>query len=173
MADQIPLSLFEQIFRRAPTESERQRLLGIKSALGLSERDELWPIIMTMELYAGANMQAKRRILEAVDGLPGTIKKTVSSIETHAKTKIDAATTQAIELGTEKLKQVVVQRTRASEDRITRRQMTIAASLGAVVALLCLSVGAGAGYLLTQSINDICMTETFAVNDGRQGCYVD
>jgi hypothetical protein len=173
MADQIPMSLFEQIFRRAPTESERQRLLRIKSALGLSERDELWPIIITMELYAGANLHARRDIVKAVNGLPGTIKKTVTSIEAHAQTKIDAATTQAIELGTEKLRQVIVQRSRASEDHITRQQMSIAATIGAVVALLCLCVGAGAGYLLAKSINDICTTEAFAVNDGRQGCYVD
>lgn len=41
MADDIPETLFEQIYRRAPSQADKDRLLGVKASLGLSDRDEL------------------------------------------------------------------------------------------------------------------------------------
>jgi len=173
MADQIPTSLFEQIFGRAPTQDDRHRLLGIKSALGLSDRDELWPIIMTLDHYTRVNVSAKRQVLEAVDRLPTTIKTTVSNIESHAKAETDVATAAAIERGTDKLQRVIVRRAQETEDRISRRQMIVAASIGAVVALVCLAVGAGLGYYAAISLNDICSTDPVPSINQRVGCFID
>ena len=47
----FPEDLFTQIYRRAPTEDDRARLMAVKAALGLSSRDELWPVLMVLDHY--------------------------------------------------------------------------------------------------------------------------
>lgn len=173
MADVLPLTLFEQIYRRAPSDADRNRLLNVKSAMGLSNNDELWPLIMTLDHYTVANMSGRREILKAVDGLPEKVKSTISGVEASASAKIEQAIARAVERGAEKLTRIVVERSQSSVDRISKRQLAVAASIGAMVALLCLVAGAGSGYLITTNLIDICTGETFSTVNGRVGCYTE
>ena len=47
----FPEDLFTQIYRRALTAEDRTRLLAIKAGLGLSPRDEMWPVILVLDHY--------------------------------------------------------------------------------------------------------------------------
>jgi hypothetical protein len=184
MSDNFPQTLFENIYRRAPTEADKNRLLNAKSGMGLSDNDELWPVIMTLDYYTSANLYARREILKAVEGLPEMVNKaveglpemvksTAEGIEAFFSEKADDAIANAVERGTEKLSQIVVKRSQITEDRISKRKLIVAASVGAVIAFSCLITGAGIGYLLTTSFSNICMTEAFDTTNGRIACFIE
>jgi hypothetical protein len=173
MTDDFPQTLFEKIYRRAPSETDRNRLLNVKSGMGLSDNDELWPVIMTLDYYTAASMSGRREILKAVEELPEKIKSTVEGIDALVSERADHAIADAVERSAEKITQIVVRRSQKTEDRISKRQVTVAASIGAVVALLCIVAGAGVGYLLTTNLTDICISETFNTTEGRVGCYIE
>lgn len=173
MADGFPQSLFEQVYRRVPTDSDRTRLLVVRSALGLSDRDELWPVIMTLDHYTLENHRARHEILKALQSLPEQVQATISGVEASASAKADQAIARSVEKGAERLTRIVAERSRTTEDRISKRQLTVAATVGAVVALLCLGIGASGGYLVTEAQLTACTSETFITSDGRTGCYVD
>ena len=40
-----PEDLFYYLYKRAPSQADMDRLIAVKSLLGLSTRDELWPLI--------------------------------------------------------------------------------------------------------------------------------
>ena len=73
----LPVDLFIQVYRRAPTEQDRARLMAVKAGLGLSPRDELWPVILVLDHYdrairAGraATLKDVQRVLDAMNDIP-------------------------------------------------------------------------------------------------------
>lgn len=172
MADEFPETLFELIYRRAPSDSDRARLRDVRAGLGLSDRDEIWPVLMTLDHYALANAAARREIVRAVDSLPGQVTAAVAGVEKAVAAKADQAIARAVEKAADRLAQTVVQRSQATADRISKRQFMTAASLGGIVALVCLGAGGVGGYLVTRSLLDTCTSEGFTSEEGRW-CFMD
>lgn len=172
MADGIPDTLFEQIYSRAPTGADRARLLRVKAALGLSDRDELWPVILTLDHYTAANQQARQETIKALRALPEQVKATIAEAETAAAGKADQAVARAVEKGADQLTQIVVKRSETTTDRISKRQFITAATIGGLIALICLGAGAAGGYLAA-SRGGVCTDKFFATSAGRIGCFID
>ena len=73
----IPEDLFTLIYRRAPTEQDRARLLAVKAGLGLSPRDEMWPVMLVLDHYERtirsgrtATLRDVERVLDALKSVP-------------------------------------------------------------------------------------------------------
>lgn len=172
MPEEFPVSLFEMLYRRTPGEQEKTRLLGVKAALGLSDRDEFWPVIMTLDHYSLINTAARRDIIRAMETLPDQVKAVISNSERAFALKADQATAHAVEKGAEQLAQII-HRFQVTADRFGKRQFMIAASIGAIAALLCLGAGGAGGYFVTTSLMDMCTSKIFRTEEQRLGCYID
>lgn len=173
MADQIPETLFEQIYRRAPNQTDKDRLLGVKAGLGLSARDELWPILLTLDYYTATNQRARGEILKGLADLPDQVRSVVATTETAAARKADAAVAEAVAQGAEKLTQIVVQRSERTADRISKRQFLTAAIVGGVIVLFCLGAGATGAYVTIKTQFGICASEILIANNNRRVCYIE
>lgn len=173
MRDEIPESLYERLYGRALNDAARMRLLAVKDGLGLSARDELWPVVMSLDYYAELNRRAQAHAIKALNGLPAQVEKVVSAGATAAGMKADQAVAQAVDRGVERLTRIVVDRSRTTADRISRRQFLIAAAVGGTIVLLCLGVGAAATYFHLKHDVGICATPVSTTKDGRQYCFID
>ena len=70
---EIPETLFAQIYGRATTAADRERLVRVKAGLGLAEQDELWPVLMVLDHYSATTTAARGEILKALANMPGTL----------------------------------------------------------------------------------------------------
>jgi hypothetical protein len=169
----VPKTLFQQIYGRAMTQADRDRLLRVKGGLGLSERDELWPILMALDEYSATTSAARAEIVQLLTSLPITMQATLSEVEKSAGRRAETAVARVVEQAVENLSRTVVNRTQATAEHISARQKIIAALAGAVLALIfALAGGAGTYLFLDQQIG-LCTEGPFNVFGGRTGCYVD
>lgn len=176
MDEKFPESTFQLIYRRAPLEHDRIRLLGVKSALGLSDNDEMWPLLLTLDQYSASFNQGRHDILVAVDGMQAKITAAVGKVDQSLEAKANLVMAGVVDKGVERLLRTV-QQTADTADRISKKQFMTAAGLGAVVALLCLVVGGAVGYIISNQVtanrSDICTSASFITSDKRLGCYLD
>jgi len=171
MPDIFPETLFKQLYNRASTEADQFRLLRAKAALGLSEDDELWPVMMTLDHYAATTSAARSRILKALDDLPAKVEAAVKTSEAAATHNANLAVSRALERGVEQLSAIVGKRSQAATDRIRKRQMLTAAAIGGCMALAFVSLGATSMYHFIDSVFGICTGDSFELSDGRSGCF--
>lgn len=173
MTEEFPLDLFERVYRRAPSDTDRNRLLNVKLGLGLSDRDELWPVIMTLDHYTKVNNSARIEIVKAVEGLPDQLKAAVVGTQAAAAEKADQAVARAVEKGMERLTQAVVERSQTAAGQVSKRHLIVAACFGGIVAMACLGAGAWTGYFVAASKLDTCTSKGFLTTEGRMGCFID
>lgn len=168
----IPVTLFDQIYGRAATAADRERLVRVKAGLGLSDQDELWPVLMALDHYSTATTAARVDILKALANMPGTFDSSMRAMEASAGRRAEAAITQAVTDGAEKLSRLVVARTlRAAED-ITARQKIVAGLVGAFLALGFIALGGSGAYFYLESRVGICAEPPGLARNGRPACYV-
>jgi hypothetical protein len=176
MSDAFPESLFELIYNRAPSDADRKRLLGTKAVLRLSDDDEIWPVLLTLDHYTGKIASGRRDILQAVDGMHDRVAAAVGRVEQSVEIRADRVVTQVVEEGIDRLLGIV-QQTQDVADRITRKQYITAASLTGIVALLCITVGFALGYIVLNRMMthqlDTCASESFPTSENRKWCYVN
>jgi len=172
MAD-IPASRFQELYGRAMTTADRNRLIRVKAALRLSENDELWPILMTLDHYSATTAAARVEILKALATLPETLNASLALLEQAAGRKADAAIARAVETGIDKLSRVVVTRSQTTADNVSGRQKITAAIIGGLLALVFMGVGGAGAYFYVDSQIGICVDPARMTPGGRLACYVE
>jgi hypothetical protein len=169
---ELPETLFQQLYGRAMTAADRERLVRIKAGLGLSEQDELWPVLMVLDHYSATTTAAQGEILKALTNMPDTFDASMRAMEASAGRRAEAAVAQAVTDGAEKLSRLVVARTlRATED-ITARQKIVAGLVGGLLALGFIALGGSGAYFYLESHVGICAEPPGVATNGRSVCYV-
>lgn len=171
MADTLP-TLFQQLYGRAMTRGDRDRLIRVKAGLGLSERDELWPLIMTLDHYSAATTAARVEILEALTTLPQTLNASLAPLERAAGRRAEAAVASAVEQGIDKLSRGMVARSQTAADNVSERQIR-AAIIGGLLALVFMGLGGAGAYFYVDSQIGICVGPTGMTDEGRFACFVE
>lgn len=169
----IPASRFQELYERAMTTADRNRLIRVKAALRLSENDELWPIIMTLDHYSATTAAARVEILKALATLPETLNASLALLEQAAGRKADAAIARAVETGIDKLFRVVVTRSQTTADNVSGRQKITAAIIGGLLALVFMGVGGAGAYFYVDSQIGICVDPAGMTPVGRLACFVE
>lgn len=167
----FPEDLFAQIYRRAPTEQDRARLLAVKAGLGLSPRDELWPVILVLDHYdrairAGraASLRDVERVLDALGSVP-------EGVGPIAEAEAQKAIARIIEEASDKIARAASQKSITTTDRISRRQFIVAAIIGALIAA-CLAGAAAWGMYVLLEARGLCAEPPFLTGDGKVGCFI-
>lgn len=171
MAD-IPVTLFDQIYGRAATAADRDRLVRVKAGLGLSEQDELWPVLMVLDHYSATTTAARADILKAMAAMPGNLDNSMRAMEKSAGRRAEAAVAQAVTDGVEKLSRLVVERTLKAAEDISARQKIIARIMGGLLALAFAAAGGVGTHVYLASRVGICAEPPGVAKDGRWVCYV-
>jgi len=167
----FPEDLFTQIYRRAPTDDDRARLLAVKAGLGLSSRDELWPIMLALDhnertIRAGraAIMHDVDRVLEALNAIPDRAGPI-------AEAEAQKAIARLIEQASDKIAKASAQQSITTADRIAGRQFIVAAVVGALIAV-CLAGAAAWGMYLFLEARGLCAEPPGRAWDGSIVCFV-
>ncbi|QCO58088.1 hypothetical protein EOK75_20185 (plasmid) [Pseudorhodobacter turbinis] len=173
MAEAIPETLFEQIYRRAPTDADRARLTGIKAALGLSERDELWPVILTFDHYSWTMERGRREMLKALETLPALTQAAVHGVEKEARIKSDYAVAQIVEKSAERISTQMVKHNQTTADTQSTKRTLILGITTLVLALVFMGLGAVIAWFYIELHIGMCSGPKGLASDGLAACYVD
>ena len=167
----IPEDLFTQIYRRAPTEDDRARLMAVKAALGLSPRDELWPILLVLDHYDRAIRSGRTATLREVDRVLDALKSIPDRAGPIAAAEAQKAIAQLIKRASDQIARDAAQKSTTTADRISRRQFIVAAIVGALLAA-CIAGAAAWGMFLFLQARGLCAEPPFLTGDGRVGCFI-
>jgi hypothetical protein len=168
----LPATLFEQVYGRAATAADRERLVRVKAGLGLSEQDELWPVLMVLDHYSATTTAARADILTALATLPGNLNASMRDMEKAAGRRAEAAVAQAVAAGVENLSRIVVERTLTTAENMSARQKIVAGIVGGLIAMLFMVFGGAGTYLYMSSEVGICAEPPGIAKNGRWVCYV-
>ena len=167
----FPEDLFTQIYSRAPTDDDRARLLAVKAGLGLSPRDELWPMIMVLDYYdrairvgRAATLKDVQRVLDVLNTIPDRAGP-IAAAEAHK------AIARLIGDASDKIARNAAQKSITTADRISRRQFIAAAVVGALIAV-CLAGAAAWGMYLILEARGLCAEPPGRARDGSIVCFV-
>lgn len=168
----VPENLFEFLYRRMPTEEEKARLLRIKEALGLSKRDEFWPLILVLEYYTRIFVAARFQLVKAVkketQKLEKILQKSGSLAETHARAAVARAIDESAEQIAKRAGDAVEQRA----DLLSKRAWMRGAMLGGALGVGMMVIGAAATYGVV-ALHGICDgSERHRDTQGASLCYV-
>lgn len=166
----FPEDLFTQLYRRAPTDDDRARLLAIKGGLGLSPRDELWPVILVLDYYDRAIRAGRAATLRDVERVLDDLKAVPDRAGPIANAEAQKAVARLIEQASDKIARNAAQKSITTADRISRRQFIAAAVVGALIAV-CLAGAAAWGMYLFLEARGLCAEPPFLTDDGRVGCF--
>jgi len=177
MPNEIPLTLFQTLYNRAPTEADRQRLLAVKVGLGLSDRDELWPVIMVFDHYMLVILGASKNTITAFRTIPSYVATAIAegftAIEKRLAYRNDLSIARAIDNLTKQILQSTAHGSQPETIRFNRKQVILVASIVSVVSLLCLVTGGYGGYWITNSIFEMCtLNQIIRTEDGRIVCII-
>ena len=168
----LPENLFEFLYSRMPTEEEKVRLLKIKEALGLSKRDEFWPLILVLEYYTRIFVAARFYLVKAVrketQKLEKILQRSGSLAETHARTAVALAINESAELIAKRAGDAVEQRA----DLLSKRAWMRGAMWGGALGVGMMVIGAAAAYGVV-ALHGICDgSERLRDTQGASVCYV-
>ena len=172
MVDRLPDTLFAQIYNRAPNESDRTRLIGVKAGLGLSERDELWPIILTLDHYSRTTDTGRRQMLEAAKAIPEQTRVAVLGVETQARAKAEVAIAQAVEEAVQKIAKQLAESSQAAADKLSAKRKIFARLIGGGLALGFIGIGIVMAWLYIELQVGMCNTPPKAIKGGL-ACFVE
>ena len=168
----LPDDLFAQIYGRAPTEEDRTRLMGIKAGLGLSPRDELWPVILVLDHYDRAIRSGRAATVKEAKDVLAELKTVPERAGPIANAEAQKAIARLIEEASNKIARASVQKSITTADRISRRQLIVAALLGALSAA-CLAVAGAVGMYLVLEARGLCAEPPGPTRKGSVACIVE
>jgi hypothetical protein len=168
----FPEDLFSQLYRRAPSEKDRERLIAVKASLGLSPRDEMWPIIMTLDHYAAANQAARHATVKEVRAILDEIKAIPDAAGPIAEKEAQRIISGMIDVAADKIAKVAVKKTESRADTISKRQLITATIAGALTACAVAALGAAATYLILDA-RGICAEPPGLSSSGDVVCFVE
>ena len=167
----FPEDLFTQLYRRAPTDDDRARLLAVKAGLGLSSRDELWPIMLALDHNERTIRAGRAAIMRDVDRVLGDLKSIPDRAGPIANAEAHKAIARLIEQASDKIAKASAQKSITTADRISRRQFIAAAVVGALIAV-CLAGAAAWGMYLILEARGLCAEPPGRARDGSIVCFV-
>lgn len=167
----LPEDLFTQLYRRAPTEEDRTRLVAIKAGLGLSPRDELWPLILVLDHYDHAIRSGRAATVKEIRGVLAELKAVPDRAGPIASAEARKAIAQIIEQASDKIARASTQKSITTADRISRRQLIVAAVVGALSAA-CLAAAAAWGTYLVLDARGLCAEPPGLTQEGSVACIV-
>lgn len=167
----FPDDLFQQLYRRAPNDADRDRLIAVKAGLGLSPRDEMWPVIMTLDHYAAANQSARNATVKEIHVILDVLKEIPEKAGPIASAEAQKAIAKLIAQTSDKIAQTSAEKSITTADRISKRQFIVASIVGGILAAVIAIAGALAIYLVLQA-QGIC-SEAPVVQDGIEYCVLD
>lgn len=167
----FPEDLFTQIYSRAPTDDDRARLLAVKAGLGLSPRDELWPMIMVLDYYDRAIRAGRAATLKDVQRVLDVLNTIPDRAGPIAAAEAQKAIARLIGDASDKIARNAAQKSITTADRISRRQFIAAAVVGALIAV-CLAGAAAWGMYLILEARGLCAEPPGRARDGSIVCFV-
>lgn len=168
----FPEDLFTQVYRRAATDEDRARLLGVKSALGLSSRDEFWPITMVLDHYDRSIQSGRVATVKEIKGLLVELKEIPEKAGPIASAQAEKAVARIIQDASDKIANATAKKTITTADRISKKQYITAAIVGGIVAAVVAGIGAAAMYLILDA-RGLCGEPPGATRDGSIACIVE
>ena len=167
----LPEDLFTQVYRRTPTDDDRARLLAVKAGLGLSARDELWPLILVLDHYDQAIRSGRAATLRDVQRVLDELKAIPERAGPIAEAEARKAIARIIEEASDKIARASAQKAITTADRISRRQFIVAAIMGALIAV-CFAGAAAWGTYVVLDARGICAEPPGFARDGSIVCFV-
>jgi hypothetical protein len=167
----FPEDLFTQIYRRAPTDDDRARLLAVKGTLGLSSRDELWPVLLVLDHYERAIRSGRAATLRDVERVLDALKAIPERAGPIAVAEAQKAIARLIEEASDKIAKASAQKSITTADRISRSQFIAAAVVGALIAA-CLAGAAAWGMYIVLEARGLCAEAPGRARDGSIVCFV-
>lgn len=167
----FPEDLFAQIYKRSPNSDDRDRLVGVKSALGLSSRDEMWPVLMTLDHYSVVNQAARTATVKEVRGLLDELKDIPAQAGLIASAEAQRAIQQLINEASDKIAHASAQKSITTVDRISKKQFIIAAIVGGIVSAIIAAAGAAVMYVVLDA-RGICAEPPVEMERGDTACIV-
>lgn len=119
-----PQQLFQAVYGRAPTAEDRARLMATKAALGLSDRDELWGIIIALDHYTSTTLAARNDVVQLLADLPKTLKEAVDSTSAASRTVATRDMKAIIDAASKRLAQQVYTRSATTADNLSTASKT-------------------------------------------------
>ena len=167
----LPEDLFTQVYRRTPTDDDRARLLAVKAGLGLSARDELWPLALVLDHYDQAIRSGRAATLRDVQRVLDELQAIPERAGPIAEAEARKAIARIIEAASDKIARDASRKSITTADRISRRQFIVAAIVGALIAACFAGAAAWGMYVLLEA-RGLCAEPPFLTGDGKVGCFI-
>jgi hypothetical protein len=151
----FPEDLFEQIYRRAPTKADRARLIGVKAALGLSDRDELWPLIVVFDHYSQTVEHTRYALVEDVRNAVLRHANIMKQAGGLADTQARRAVAEAISESAEMIAAISEAAIQSRADAISKRTIWRAALTGGALGVFLISLTVAVTYCV-MALHGIC-----------------
>ena len=168
----FPEDLFTQIYRRALTAEDRTRLLAIKAGLGLSPRDEMWPVILVLDHYDTSIRAGRSATVKEINSLVDNLKSISEKAGPIADAEARKAIANLIEEASDKIAKASATKSMTTADRISKQKLIVSAITGATIATLLASAGAATMYLLLDA-RGICAEAPVETRSGALACIVE
>ena len=169
---EFPEDLFQQLYKRAPSDADRDRLIAVKSSLGLSSRDEMWPVIMTLDHYTATNQSARAASVKEVRSVLEALKSVPQQAGPIAAAEAKRAINGVVDAAAERISKIAVEKSKTRADRISKRQLIAASIAGALIACLIAAAASIATYLVIDA-RGMCAERPTELRDGSIVCYVE
>jgi hypothetical protein len=167
----FPEDLFSQLYKRTPGEADRERLTSVKAALGLSSRDEMWPVIMVLDHYNRTISAGRSATVKEVKELLQSLKAVSESAGPIAEAEAQKAIQRLIGDASNKIAKASAEKSITTADRISKQQIIVATITGGLITIAVAVTAAAAMYLFL-SKQGIC-SETPFMQNATQYCVVD
>lgn len=168
----FPEDLFSQVYKRAPNDQDRERLLSVKAALGLSSRDEMWPVILVFDHYDRAIRAARSATVKEVKDLLEELQGIPDRAGPIASAEAQKAIHKLIGEASEKIAKASAEKSVTTADRISKRQFIVAAISGGLITVAVAVAAAAAAYFVLDA-RGICSEAPGKTRDGSVACIVE
>lgn len=168
----IPEDLFQQVYNRAPTDQDRNRLIATKAHLGLSSRDELWPFILTLDHYSQIHIRARHQLAKDMHAEIGRFEKIMAQSGRLAEIAAQKAVENMIDKSAVQIAEAAIAKATIPSALLAKQKLTSGIFIGTLLGLLFTAIGAGlmSLWFLSQGICD--GPPNLQTSDGKIGCVV-
>ena len=159
------------MFRRSATDEDKNRLLAVQAHLGLSERDEFWPIVLSLDHYSQTIAAGRAASLREIKVILNELKEVPEKVGPIASAEAQRAIARIIEDASTKIAKASAEKSITTTDRISQRQWVLAMIAGGLIATI-ISIGSGLAVYTTLKWRGICAEEPILMSDGLTACVV-
>lgn len=167
-----PEDLFYYLYKRAPSQADMDRLIAVKSLLGLSTRDELWPLILTLDHYSQTHIRARAQLVKEVNAEITRFEKIMAQSGRRAEIAAQKAVENMIDKSAAQIAEAAIAKATIPSALLAKQKLLSGIFIGTLLGLLFTAIGAGlmSLWFLSQGICD--GPPNFQTSDGKIGCVV-